>query len=136
MRESDSVLLRTTDPYVTAEYAAAFVQGMQNNPDDRAHLMASACCKHFAANSMEYTNQHGVAWDRHNFSASISAMDLADSYLPPFQSCVQVGKVSGLMCTDLHAFMRANVPSTPASLLHTFCYTVLPSRMCPAKTTV
>jgi len=29
---------------------------------------------------------------------SLSAQDLADSYLPPFQSCVEEGKVSGIMC--------------------------------------
>ena len=28
----------------------------------------------------------------------LSAQDLADSYLPPFQACVEEGKVSGLMC--------------------------------------
>jgi hypothetical protein len=61
------------------EYAAAFTKGMQENPADRGHMMASACCKHFAANSMEGTTQHGVSWSRHNFSADVPAQDLAGS---------------------------------------------------------
>ena len=34
------------DPFVTSEYAAAFVSGFQGNDDK--YLRASACCKHFA----------------------------------------------------------------------------------------
>jgi beta-glucosidase-like glycosyl hydrolase len=93
------------DPYVVGEYAAAFTRGMQENPADRRHLMTSACCKHFAANSMEYTAQHGVSWSRHNFSADVPAQDLADSYLPPFQACVEKGRVSGLMWCDTHSLL-------------------------------
>ena len=91
------VVATAEDPYVVGEYAAAFTRGMQENPADRGHLMTSACCKHFAANSMEYTSQNGVSWSRHNFSADVPAQDLADSYLPPFQVCVEKGRVSGLM---------------------------------------
>ena len=36
------------DPYVSGEYATEFVQGFQRAPaDDGAHLLASACCKHY-----------------------------------------------------------------------------------------
>ncbi|KAK6246079.1 hypothetical protein SCA6_009169 [Theobroma cacao] len=42
---------------------------------------------------------HGVA-----FLASVSLQDLADTYQPPFQSCIQQGKASGIMC----AYNRVN----------------------------
>ncbi len=29
----------------------------------------------------------------------VSKQDLADSYLPSFQACVEEGKVSGIMCS-------------------------------------
>ena len=48
------------DPYLTGEYAAAFVTGFEHSPDDAAHLQASACCKHYAANSMEHSTEAGV----------------------------------------------------------------------------
>ena len=40
-----------------------------------------------------------VLFRRHDFSATITQQDLVDSYLFPFQSCVEKGKVSGLMCS-------------------------------------
>merc|ERR1719199_723092 len=83
------------DPYLSGEYATAFVQGMQNSPEDPSHIQASACCKHYAANSMEASTVAGQKWSRHNFTANITMRDMIDSYLPPFQACVEKGKVSG-----------------------------------------
>ena len=34
------------DPYLTGEYAESFTLGMQEAPEDPAHIQASACCKH------------------------------------------------------------------------------------------
>eukprot|EP00750_Incisomonas_marina_P023484 INCI5035.7.p1 GENE.INCI5035.7~~INCI5035.7.p1 ORF type:complete len:707 (+),score=122.42 INCI5035.7:169-2289(+) len=76
-------------PYLVGEYAEWFVKGFE----------ASACCKHYAANSMEHTTEGGVTHTRHEFSANITQQDLVDSYLLPFQSCVEKGEVSGLMCS-------------------------------------
>eukprot|EP01043_Picozoa_sp_COSAG02_P031085 COSAG02_NODE_2011_length_10119_cov_11.569960_13_plen_235_part_00 len=60
----------------------------------------SACCKHYVANSMESTTEtDGESFTRHTIDANISMQDLVDSYMPPFQSCVEVGKVSSLMCS-------------------------------------
>lgn len=87
------------DPYLSGEYATAFVQGMQESPEDPSHIQASACCKHYAANEMEHSTVAGETWTRHNFSADITMQDLVDSYLAPFQACVEKGKVSGLMCS-------------------------------------
>lgn len=41
------------DPYLTGEYSIYYVQGMQESPSDPEHILASACCKHYVANSME-----------------------------------------------------------------------------------
>jgi hypothetical protein len=40
-----------------------------------------------------------VAWTRHDFNANVTMQDLVDSYMPAFQSCVEKGRVSGLMCS-------------------------------------
>ena len=87
------------DPYHSGEYAEWFVKGMEQNPAAPDHIMASACCKHYAANSMDGTTQNGIRHDRNHFDAHISQQDLVDSYLLPFQSCVEMGRVSGLMCS-------------------------------------
>ena len=62
------------------------------------HLQASACCKHFAANSVEKSTEAGATHSRHDFDADVTMQDLVDSFLPGFQSCVEKGRVSGLMC--------------------------------------
>ena len=87
------------DPFVSGQYAVEFVRGMQEAPEDDAHLMASACCKHYVANQMEHSTEAGVTHDRLEFNAEVTRPDLLDSYMPPFQACVEQGKVSGLMCS-------------------------------------
>ena len=47
---------------------------------------------------MEHTTEGGQTHTRHNFDANITQQDLIDSYLLPFQVCVEQGKASGLMC--------------------------------------
>ena len=88
------------DPYQSGEYAVNFVQGFERAPEDDGHIQASACCKHYAANSMESTKEpDGESFTRHTIDAQIPMQDLVDSYMAPFQSCVEVGKVSSLMCS-------------------------------------
>jgi beta-glucosidase-like glycosyl hydrolase len=60
------------DPYLTAEYVASYVPGLQYDDDrDPTHstLKVSACCKHYAAYSLE--NYEGM--DRHHFDAIVTA---------------------------------------------------------------
>ena len=91
------------DPYLSGEYATQFVLGFQNHPDDPEHLLASACCKHYVANSMDGTTQkNGIHHDRNHFDATITQQDLVDSYMVPFQACVEKGRVSSLMCSEWH----------------------------------
>ena len=64
------------------------------------HIQASACCKHFVANSMEGTTEKdGEEEDRMHVDSNVTLQDLIDSYMVPFQACVEQGKVSGLMCS-------------------------------------
>eukprot|EP00035_Acanthoeca_spectabilis_P021740 m.439948 g.439948 ORF g.439948 m.439948 type:complete len:893 (-) comp18447_c0_seq1:44-2722(-) len=88
------------DPYHSGEYAEYYVKGMESNPDDPSHIQASACCKHYVANSMDGTTSASHEHhDRNHYNAIITQQDLIDSYMLPFQSCVEKGKVSGLMCS-------------------------------------
>ncbi|CAI0546605.1 unnamed protein product [Linum tenue] len=96
------------DPLVTGKYAVSYVRGVQGDSFHggklTGHLQASACCKHFTAYDLD--NWKGV--NRFVFDARVTKQDLADTYQPPFQSCVEEGKASGIMC----AYNRVNgVPS-------------------------
>jgi len=61
------------------------VQGFQTAREAPFPLQASACCKHFVAN--EYED------GRTSIDSYVPQQDLADSYLPPFQACVEEGQV-------------------------------------------
>ena len=84
------------DPYLTGEYAEWYTQGMQEAPEDPYHIQASACCKHYVANSMDgTTEQDGEHHDRNHVDSIVPMQDLIDSYMLPFQACVEKGRVSG-----------------------------------------
>ncbi|XP_024356912.1 beta-xylosidase/alpha-L-arabinofuranosidase 1 [Physcomitrium patens] len=83
------------DPYTTSAYATHFVQGMQEGDANSKRLKLSACCKHFTAYDVD--NWEGI--DRYHFDAKVTLQDLADTYNPPFQSCVQEGRSASLMCS-------------------------------------
>ncbi|KAJ4967201.1 hypothetical protein NE237_019050 [Protea cynaroides] len=93
------------DPFVTGRYAVSYVRGLQGDSFQGGslgynHLQASACCKHFTAYDLD--NWKGTT--RYVFDAHVSLQDLADTYQPPFQSCIKEGKASGIMC----AYNRVN----------------------------
>jgi hypothetical protein len=71
------------DPFLSGQYAIEFVKGMQQSADDPGHILASACCKHYVANSMEHSTVDGVTRTRHDFDEVITQQDLIDSYMPP-----------------------------------------------------
>ena len=92
------------DPTINSDYTEGFVSGFQNGAEDPTRLNASACCKHYAAYSMEKWGPNGPGSkasvvDRHHFNALVSEQDLADSYYPPFISCANRGNASGVMCS-------------------------------------
>ncbi|XVF64749.1 hypothetical protein PTKIN_Ptkin09bG0191900 [Pterospermum kingtungense] len=92
------------DPLVTGKYAVSFVRGIQGDSFEGGklgeNLQVSACCKHFTAYDLD--NWKGI--NRFVFDANVTVQDLADTYQPPFQSCIQKGKASGVMC----AYNRIN----------------------------
>ncbi len=51
--------------------------------------------------------------DRNHFDAIVSQQDAAETYLPAFQSCVQRGNASGIMCSC--------VLTAPHHLVHGMC---------------
>ncbi|GAV59275.1 Glyco_hydro_3 domain-containing protein/Glyco_hydro_3_C domain-containing protein/Fn3-like domain-containing protein, partial [Cephalotus follicularis] len=104
------------DPLVTGKYAVSYVRGVQGDSFHggklKGHLQASACCKHFTAYDLD--NWKGI--NRFVFDARVTLQDLADTYQPPFQSCIEQGRASGIMC----AYNRVNgVPSCADSNLLT-----------------
>jgi beta-glucosidase len=76
------------DPFLTAQLGVAFVRGLQG--DDREHLLAAACAKHFAVHS-------GPESLRHGFDVSPSEADLYETYLPAFEALVREAKVEIVM---------------------------------------
>ncbi|KAL2317715.1 hypothetical protein Fmac_031591 [Flemingia macrophylla] len=92
------------DPFVNGKYSVAFVRGVQGDSFKGGklgeRLQASACCKHFTA----YDLDHWKGIDRFVFDARVTSQDLADTFQPPFESCIEKGRASGIMC----AYNRVN----------------------------
>ncbi|KAL2232016.1 probable beta-D-xylosidase 7 [Sesamum indicum] len=87
------------DPLLTGKYAVSFVRGIQGDSFEGGslkdgRLQVSACCKHFTAYDLD--NWKGV--DRFTFDAHVTKQDMADTFQPPFKSCVEEGRASGIMC--------------------------------------
>eukprot|EP01052_Picozoa_sp_SAG31_P011240 SAG31_NODE_632_length_13389_cov_4.818360_11_plen_74_part_00 len=61
---------------------------------------------------MEHATEGFETFTRHNIDANITMQDLVDSYLSPFQACVEKGKVSGLMCS----YSERHSPLLPIAL--------------------
>lgn len=76
------------DPYLTGRLGVAFIKGIQGN--DKEHLKAAACAKHFAVHS-------GPEAVRHEFDAKVSKKDLYETYLYAFKEAVQQGEVEAVM---------------------------------------
>lgn len=79
-------------PWLNGAYAYNFVRGMQGG--DPRHVKIAATCKHWYAYSLEDSDGK----TRHDFDANVSARDLAETYLVPFQPCV-AASVEQIMCS-------------------------------------
>ncbi|MGN0278650.1 MAG: glycoside hydrolase family 3 C-terminal domain-containing protein [Lachnospiraceae bacterium] len=75
------------DPYLTSRMGVAYVEGLQG---DEAELKSAACAKHFAVHS-------GPEAVRHEFNATATKKDMAETYLPAFKACVQEADVEAVM---------------------------------------
>ncbi|CEM00660.1 unnamed protein product [Vitrella brassicaformis CCMP3155] len=102
------------DPYVASVYAVEYVRGLQKG-DDRRYAKVAATCKHYTAYDMDSWN----GTDRHHYDAIVHPIDLAETFLPPFQACVEVADAQSIMC----AYNAIN--GTPACASHLFQTDVL-----------
>ena len=89
------------DPYLTTKLGVSFVKNLQG---DGKYMLAAGCAKHFAAHS-------GPEALRHEFNTIASKKDLAETYLPAFESLLKEAKVEGVM----GAYTRLNGDPTCAS---------------------
>ena len=76
------------DPFLTAQFAVAFIRGLQG--DDPKYIKALACAKHFAVHD-------GPESERHRFDARPPERDLYETYLPAFEAAVREGHVGSVM---------------------------------------
>jgi pre-mRNA-splicing factor SYF2/beta-D-xylosidase 4 len=67
---------------------------------------------------MDQTNQNGNHHWRSEFNAEVPLQDLVDSYMPPFQACVERGRVSGLMCSYNEGITNVPPPLEGSTLQH------------------
>ncbi|MDR3527108.1 MAG: glycoside hydrolase family 3 C-terminal domain-containing protein [Rhizomicrobium sp.] len=83
------------DPWLTGQFAKAFVTGMQG--DDAKYMRTIATPKHFAVHS-------GPEPTRHTADVAATKHDMADTYLPQFRAAVVEGHAGSVMC----AYNRIN----------------------------
>ncbi|XP_010422951.1 PREDICTED: beta-D-xylosidase 3 isoform X2 [Camelina sativa] len=84
------------DPTLSSKYAVAYVKGLQETDGgDPNRLKVAACCKHYTAYDVDnWTDVH-----RFTFNAVVNQQDMADTFQPPFKSCVVDGNVASVMCS-------------------------------------
>ncbi|AEO60531.1 glycoside hydrolase family 3 protein [Thermothelomyces thermophilus ATCC 42464] len=100
-------------------YAASMIRGLEGRSSSSSSCSFGSggepprvisTCKHYAGNDFEDWN----GTTRHDFDAVISAQDLAEYYLAPFQQCARDSRVGSVMC----AYNAVNgVPSCANSYL-------------------
>lgn len=88
------------DPFLTQTYVENYVPALEHDDEvdpEGSFLQISACCKHYAAYSLE--NYAGI--DRFHFDSNVTDQDFTDTYFPPFVACA--GKdhaaASSMMCS-------------------------------------
>ncbi len=77
------------DPYLTAQMAVQFIQGMQG--DDPHYFKTIATSKHYAVHS-------GPELMRHGFNVDVPTDELEGTYLYAFRQTVEKAKVDSFMC--------------------------------------
>ncbi|KAM0355064.1 hypothetical protein ACHAPU_000915 [Fusarium lateritium] len=79
------------DALHVSRYARSMVRGLEGDKKQRRIV---ATCKHYAGNDFEDWG----GYTRHDFNARISAQDLAEYYVRPFQECTRDSKAGSIMC--------------------------------------
>jgi hypothetical protein len=86
------------DPLLNGLYGTAYTQGLQQYTGIEKVVQAVVTLKHWLAYSIEGSQLHRGC-GRHNIDVSVSAYDLAHTYMPPFEHTVKHGKALGIMCS-------------------------------------
>ncbi len=98
------------DPYHLSSYVHALVDGLQGGYDPK-YKRVVATCKHFAGqlyfHLLKRQSDCNTGYDlenwngnfRYQFDAQISSHDMAEYYMPPFQSCARDSNVGSFMCS-------------------------------------
>jgi len=82
------------DPFHLSSYVHALILGLQGGLNPK-YKRVIATCKHFAAYDMEdWNGNFRYQWDAH-----VNSQDLAEYYMPPFQSCARDSNVGSFMCS-------------------------------------
>jgi len=76
------------DPFLTGQFAIAFISGLQG--DNPKYVKIMACAKHYAVHS-------GPEPERHRLDVRPSERDLYETYLPAFEAAVREGHVGSVM---------------------------------------
>lgn len=105
------------DPFLNTEYGKTWVKGVQSPTGPAGVPLAGSSCKHFTAYSLEGAGGWPYPmkdYNRHNFDAVVSPLDLAETHYPMYQGCAEVGALG--MMTSYNAVngvpMAANGPLT------------------------
>jgi beta-D-xylosidase 4 len=80
------------DPFLASQYVYAMVRGLQEGEDTR-YLKIAATCKHYLAYDLEFWN----GTSRIYFDAKVDDLDLVETYLPPFETCMSDAHVASIM---------------------------------------
>ncbi|TLD36740.1 beta-xylosidase [Venturia nashicola] len=82
------------DPFHLSSYVHALIDGLQGGYDPK-YKKVVATCKHFVGYDLENWNGN----HRYQFDAQINPQDMAEYYMPPFQSCARDSNVGAFMCS-------------------------------------
>jgi xylan 1,4-beta-xylosidase len=81
------------DTYVVKRYIENMVTALQGGPEPETYKII-ATCKHYTAYDMEFWQGN----TRYGYDAKVSAQDMAEYYMQPFQQCARDTKVGSIMC--------------------------------------
>jgi beta-D-xylosidase 4 len=98
--------LASESPFLSGQYAASFVRGMQQISNVTGHLKMISYLKHYTA----YSKEAG----RFSWKANVTDFDMFDSNLPQYEVAFKQGGASGAMCSY---FAANGVPSCGSNFL-------------------
>lgn len=81
------------DIYTAKQYTTAMVHALQG--ENTEYIKVGSTCKHYAG----YDFEQADTIDRLHYNANISTLDMIESYLPVFKSCVVGGHAIAVMCS-------------------------------------